>query len=191
MIQNLVAHHVAVTSTLAIFESFIGNRPPMEFQIEEKPSMSGESWSHILETRASLTEHADTSPWSVLLKKEMQFERDFVKAGGMLTAGCDPTGFGGILAGFGDQRGLELLVEAGFTPVEAIHIATENGAKWLGVDASIGTIAPGKAADIVVVDGNPIEKISDVEKVDTVFKDGVGYDPAKLRASVQGLAGIR
>ena len=191
MIQNLVAHHVAVTSTLAVFESFIGNRPPMEFEIEEKPSMSNESWSHVLEARASLAEHADTSPWSALLKKEMQFERDFVKDGGMLMAGCDPTGFGGILAGFGDQRGLELLVEAGFTPVEAIHIATENGAKWLGEDATIGTIAPGKAADIVVVEGNPVEKISDVEKVDTVFKDGVGYDPVKLRVSVQGLAGIR
>ena len=71
-------------------------------------------------------------------------------------AGCDPTGFGGIL-GFGDQRGLELLVEAGFTPVEAIHIATENGATWLGEDSSIGTIAVGKASDIVVVNGNPAE----------------------------------
>ncbi len=191
MIQELVARDVAVTSTLAIFESFIGSRPPLEFQIEERPSMSSESWSHVLETRASLAEHADKSPWAVLLKKEMQFERDFVKAGGLLMAGCDPTGFGGVLAGYGDQRNLELLVEAGFTPLEAIHIATENGAKWLGEDASIGTIAPGKAADIVVVDGNPAEKISDVEKVETVFKDGVGYDPAKLRASVQGLAGIR
>jgi imidazolonepropionase-like amidohydrolase len=191
MIQDLVARHVAVTSTLAIFESFIGTRAPLEFEMEEKPSMSGESWSHVLETRSGLAELTDKSPWSTLLKKEMEFERSFVKAGGLLMAGCDPTGFGGILAGFGDQRNLELLVEAGFTPVEAIHIATENGAKWLGEDASVGTIAAGKAADIVVIDGNPAEKIGDVEKVETVFKDGVGYDPVKLRASVQGLAGIR
>ncbi len=191
MIQDLVARHVAVTSTLAIFESFIGTRAPLEFEMEQKPSMSGESWSHVLETRASIAEHADKSPWSALLKKEMEFERSFVKAGGTLMAGCDPTGFGGILAGFGDQRELELLVEAGFTPVEAIHIYTENGAKWLGEDAGVGTIAVGKAADIVVVDGNPAEKISDIEKAETVFKDGVGYDPVKLRASVQGLAGIR
>ncbi len=121
----------------------------------------------------------------------MEFERSFVKAGGTLMAGCDPTGFGGILAGFGDQRELELLVEAGFSPVEAIHIFSENGAKWLGEDASLGTIAVGKAADIVVVDGNPVEKISNIEKVEMVFKDGVGYDPVKLRASVQGLSGIR
>lgn len=191
MIQNLVAHHVAVTSTLAIFESFSGSRPPLEFDMEQKPSMSSQSWSHVLETRAALAERADKSPWSALLKKEMQFERDFAKSGGLLMAGCDPTGFGGVLAGFGDQRGLELLVEAGFTPEEAIHMATENGAKWLGEDAAIGTIANGKAADIVVVDGNPVTKIGDVEKVETVFKDGVGYDPMKLRASVQGLAGIR
>ena len=191
MIQDLVARHVAVTSTLAIFESFIGTRAPLEFEMEEKPSMSGESWSHVLETRAGLAERVEKAPWSTLLKKEMEFERSFVKAGGLLMAGCDPTGFGGILAGFGDQRNLELLVEAGFTPVEAIHIATENGAKWLGEDASVGTIATGKAADIVVIDGNPAEKIGDVEKVETVFKDGVGYDPVKLRASVQGLAGIR
>ena len=191
MIQDLVTRHVAVTSTLAIFESFIGTRAPMEFEIEQKPSMSGESWSHVLETRTAIAERQDQSPWSGLLKKEMEFERSFVKAGGMLMAGCDPTGFGGILAGFGDQRELELLVEAGFSPVEAIHIATENGAKWLGEDASVGTIAPGKAADIVVVGGNPAEKIADIEKVETVFKDGIGYDPVKLRASVQGLAGIR
>jgi len=191
MIQDLVTRHVAVTSTLAIFESFIGTRAPMEFEMEQKPSMSDESWSHVLETRTSIAERQDQSPWSGLLKKEMEFERSFVKAGGMLMAGCDPTGFGGILAGFGDQRELELLVEAGFSPVEAIHIATENGAKWLGEDASVGTIAPGKAADIVVVGGNPAEKIADIEKVETVFKDGIGYDPVKLRASVQGLAGIR
>jgi len=55
----------------------------------------------------------------------------------------------------------------------------------------VGTIAMGKAADLVVVDGNPAQKISDVEKVEIVFKDGVGYDPQKLIASVRGLAGIR
>src|SRR5277367_2869564 len=138
MIQDLVGRHVAVTSTLAIFESFIGTRAPLEFEMEQKPSMSGESWSQVLETRASIAEHADKSPWAALLKKEMEFERSYVKAGGLLMAGCDPTGFGGILAGFGDQRELELLVEAGFTPVEAIHIYTENGAKWLGEDAGVG-----------------------------------------------------
>jgi imidazolonepropionase-like amidohydrolase len=95
------------------------------------------------------------------------------------------------LPGYGDQRGLELLVEAGFTPVEAIHIATQNGAIFLGEDATIGSIAVEKAADLVVIAGNPAERIDDIEKVETVFKDGVGFDPGKLTQSVVGLVGLR
>jgi hypothetical protein len=128
---------------------------------------------------------------AVSLKKEMQFERDFVKAGGLLLAGCDPTSFGGVLPGFGDQRGIELLVDAGFTPVEAIHIATQNGAQFLGESDSIGSIAAGKAADLVVLSGNPAQNIEDIENVQIVFKDGIGFDPVKLTQSVQGLVGQR
>lgn len=112
-------------------------------------------------------------------------------AGGLLIAGCDPTGYGAVLPGFGDQRNLELLVDAGFTPVEAIRIATLNGATYLGKEASIGSIAAGKDADMVVLEGNPAEKIENVEKVETVFKDGVGYDSAKLIESVRGMVGLR
>jgi imidazolonepropionase-like amidohydrolase len=191
MIRTLVEHHVAVTSTLAIFESFAPNRPPLEQELEPKNAMATEAWSDFATTRAEIAEHGDSSNWPGLLKKEMQFERSFVKAGGLLLAGCDPTGYGGILPGFGDQRGMELLVEAGFTPVEAIHIATENGATYLGEQEHVGSVAEGRAADLVVIDGNPAWKIEDVEKVETVFKDGVGYDPAKLRASVAGMVGIR
>jgi imidazolonepropionase-like amidohydrolase len=96
-----------------------------------------------------------------------------------------------VLPGYGDQRGLELLVEAGFSPEEAIRIATLNGAIFLGEERSIGSIAAGKAADLVVLAGNPAKHIDDVEKVETVFKDGLGYDPAKLRRSVEGLMGLR
>jgi imidazolonepropionase-like amidohydrolase len=191
MIRTLVEHHVAVTSTLAIFESFTPNRPPMEQEMAPKSAMATEAWSDFATTRAEIAEHGDSSNWPALLKKEMQFERSFVKAGGLLLAGCDPTGYGGILPGFGDERGMELLVEAGFTPLEAIHIATQNGAIYLGQQDHVGSVAEGRAADLVVVDGNPAAKIEDVEKVETVFKDGVGYDPAKLRASVAGMVGIR
>ncbi len=86
----------------------------------------------------------------------MRLERAFVKAGGMLIAGTDPTGAGGVVPGYADQRQIELLVEAGFTPLEAISIGTLNGAKYLGRDARIGSIALGKQADLVVVDGNPV-----------------------------------
>ena len=95
------------------------------------------------------------------------------------------------MAGFGDQREVELLVEEGFSPVEAIHIATLNGAQYLGDANKIGTIAAGKQADLVVIKGDPSQKIEDIENVETVFKDGVGYDSAKLIESVKGLVGSR
>ena len=120
---------------------------------------------------------------------DIALERQFVAAGGLLIAGPDPTGNGGVIPGFGDQRGLELLVEAGFSPIEAIRIGTLNGAIYLGLADSIGSIAPGKNADLIVVRGNPARSIGDVEKVETVFKDGVGFDSAKLIDSVQGRYG--
>jgi imidazolonepropionase-like amidohydrolase len=121
----------------------------------------------------------------------MEFERAFVQAGGLLLAGVDPTGPGGVLPGFGDQRDVELLVEAGFSPLEAIRIATLNGAQYLGESDRIGSIAPGKQADLVVIKGDPSVRIEDIENVEIVFKDGLGYDAPKLVESVKGLVGIR
>jgi len=131
------------------------------------------------------------SPRTALLRKEMDFEMAFVKAGGLLLAGPDPTGNGGVLPGFGDQREVELLVEAGFTPVEAIQIATENGALYLGRQYRIGSLAPGKQADLVLIKGDPSKRIGEIENVETVFKAGIGYDSKKLIDSVRGQVGIR
>jgi hypothetical protein len=131
------------------------------------------------------------SPMTALLRKEMDFEVAFVKAGGLLLAGPDPTGNGGVLPGFGDQREIELLVEAGFTPEQAIQIATENGAIFLGLQGRIGTLEAGKQADMVLIKGDPSKKIDDIENVETVFKNGVGYDSKKLIESVRGQVGIR
>jgi imidazolonepropionase-like amidohydrolase len=190
MIRDLVAHHVAVTSTLAVFEVSVPNRPSLKKMQRTKDALSLEGWSTYLRVRSAIAE--ENSPLSAAsFKKEMQFERDFVKAGGLLMAGCDPTSYGGVLPGYGDQRGLELLVEAGFTPIEAIHIATQNGATYLGESDQIGSIAAGKAADLVVIAGDPTKNIDDVENVQLVFKDGIGFDPAKLTQSVQGLVGQR
>ena len=190
MIRDLVSHHVAVTSTLAVFEISVPNRPALLKMMRAKDALSPPGWSTYLRIRGGIAE--ENSPLAAIsLKKEMQFERDFVKAGGLLLAGCDPTSFGGVLPGFGDQRGIELLVDAGFTPVEAIHIATQNGAIFLGESDNIGSIAAGKAADLVVLSGNPSQSIEDIEKVQLVFKDGMAFDPAKLIQSVQGMVGQR
>jgi hypothetical protein len=126
--------------------------------------------------------------WSDVLRQEMAFERAFVGAGGKLLAGADPTGWGAIVAGYGDQRGLELLVSAGFTPEQSIAIATSNGARFLH-DRTVGRIAEGLQADLVVLRGNPSRHISDVRNVELVFKDGVAYDPETLVAATAGTLG--
>jgi imidazolonepropionase-like amidohydrolase len=188
MIHDLVQHHVAITSTLPVFETFVPFRPPTQARVLE--ALQPASRADYLATRARVNEEGKQSPWTELFIKEMQFERDFVRAGGLLLAGEDPTGNGGDLAGFGDQRELELLVEGGFTPLEAIHIATANGAAFLGESYRIGSLAPGKQADLVVIKGDPSSNIADIEKVEVVFKDGVGYDSAKLIASVRESVGL-
>src|SRR5215208_420647 len=194
-IRTLVAKNVAITSTLPVFEA--GGAPLAQSGIGASSAllnqrvlnvMSTDARVRYLQARARVSHEAN---FVVLLRKVMDFEREFVKAGGLLIAGLDPTGNGGIVAGFGDLRQVELLVEAGFTPVEAIKIATLNGAKFLGEDARIGLIAIGKQADLMVVKGNPAATISDIENVEIVFKEGVGYNSEKLIQSVQGLVGIR
>jgi imidazolonepropionase-like amidohydrolase len=193
-IRTLVQKNVAITSTLPVFEA---NAPLTQSGIGASSAllnprvlnvMSTDARVRYLQNRARV---AGDSPAAELIRKAMAFERAFVKAGGLLIAGLDPTGNGGIVAGFGDHRQVQLLVEAGFTPVEAIQIATLNGAKFLGEEARIGSIAPGKQADLMIVKGNPAANIADMEKVEIVFKDGVGYDSEKLIQSVQGLVGIR
>ncbi|MHB8217117.1 MAG: amidohydrolase family protein [Candidatus Sulfotelmatobacter sp.] len=198
MIRDLAQRRVAVTSTLPVFEmgSFPG-RPTLQKRVLD--ALSPDARSALLERRVRSSDAgalrkaygSEISPWPAAFKKEMEFEHAFAQAGGLLLAGLDPTGMGGIIAGFGDQREVELLVEAGFTPVEAIHIATANGAEFLGDSDRIGTIAAGKQADLVVIKGDPSKKIEDIENVETVFKDGIGYDSAKLIESVRGVVGSR
>jgi hypothetical protein len=188
MIRDLVAHHVAVTSTLPVFETFVPGRAPLDARVLD--AMLPEARISYLRRRAAISDNAAKSDWAALFKKEMDFEHEFAKQGGLLLAGLDPTGYGGVIAGFGDQREMELLVEAGFTPVEAIHIATSNGAEFLGELDKIGTLTAGKAADIAVIHGDPSANIKDIEKVEMVFKDGVGYDSAKLIESVHGYVGL-
>lgn len=186
LIDNLVSHHVAVTSTLPVFEASVPLRPPLAPRFLH--ALSADAMQSYLTARGRVSA---ASPMGALMRKEMDFEVAFVRAGGRLLAGPDPTGNGGVLPGFGDQREVELLVEAGFTPVDAIHIATENGAVYLNRQDRIGTLAPGKQADLVLIKGDPSTNIADIEKVETVFKAGIGFDSEKLIDSVRGQVGIR
>lgn len=188
LIRHLVARHVAVTSTLPVFETAVPGRAPQDGRVLD--AMLPQARVEYLKTRERIAATKD-SPWPKMFQLEMAFERAFVEAGGTLLAGLDPTGYGGVIAGYGDQREVELLVEAGFTPVQALRIATLNGARFMGEDKEIGSIEVGKVADLVLVTGNPSKNIKDIEKVALVFKDGVGYDPTKLVQAANGTVGLR
>jgi hypothetical protein len=154
LIQNLISHHVAVTSTLPVFEASMPLRPKLQKRFLD--ALSNDAAQSYLTARGRIS--ADT-PMIPLFKKELEFELSFAKAGGLLLAGPDPTGNGGVLPGFGEDH--------------------------------IGSIAAGKQADLVLIKGDPSKKIEDIENVETVFKDGVGYDSQKIIESVQGQVGIR
>jgi imidazolonepropionase-like amidohydrolase len=186
VIEELVRRRVAITSTLTVFETSSASQPSAPQKVLD--AMLPEARRQYQQRRAAILQAADTS--NHMVRKEMQLEKMFADAGGLLVVGTDPTGFGGVVAGYSNQRALELLVQAGFSPLEAIRIATLNGAKYLGRDAKIGTVAVGKQADLVVVRGNPAVRIDDVENVEIVFKRGIGYDSAKIFDSVKGRVGL-
>jgi imidazolonepropionase-like amidohydrolase len=188
-IREMVSNKVAMSSTLAVYELSFPDRPPLEDRVLD--ALAPEAREEYLTTRKETSARAAQSTMPQLFRKAQEFERAFVKAGGLLGAGVDPTGMGGALPGYGDQRNFELLIEAGFTPVEAIRIMTLNGATVLGVADRLGSVAAGKVADLVVIRGNPVATPGDIRNVTIVFKDGVGYDSPKLLASVKGTVGIR
>ena len=189
LIATLIRHHVAITSTLPVFEESLGGgRPPLRQQALEAMSPQAREDFFLRRQRPPSAPAPKIDP-SLLWKHDLSLERAFAAAGGLLLSGPDPTGAGDVLPGFGDQRGLELLVEAGFSPVEAIRICTLNGAIYLGTEKQIGSVAPGKNADLVVIRGDPSKQISDIENVEIVFKDGIGYDSQKLVNSTRGRYG--
>src|SRR5689334_1107836 len=188
-IKKMVDKHVPMTSTLAVFEMFFQNRPTKDERTLD--AMAPEVRQAYMQMRTTIDTASKWPFTAEALHNAMAFEKAFVDAGGLLAAGVDPTGFGGALPGFGDQRNYELFIEAGFTPAQAVQIMTANGAKILGAYDRFGSIERGKAADLVVLNGDLAADPSAIRKVTTVFKDGVGYDSPKLIASVKGQVGIR
>ncbi|HTI62793.1 MAG TPA: amidohydrolase family protein [Gemmatimonadaceae bacterium] len=185
LIRHLIERHVALTSTLTVFETFTPGRPEPPGLDVLVPELREQ-----FEQRYAAAQRNTSSLYATLFPKDRELEVAFFRAGGLLLAGTDPTGGGGVIPGYSDQREIELLVESGLTPLEAIKVATLNGATYLGRSKSVGSIAPGKQADLVVIDGDPSTRIEDIRKVELVFKQGVGYDPAKLIDSVRGKVGL-
>jgi len=186
LIRLLVERHVAVTSTLPVFEQALPLHGPLNPRAMAVLSpQAKEAYLYERNIAATRAPSARAQAFAQAYTNDLGLERQFAAAGGLLLAGPDPTGNGGVIPGFGDQREIELLVEGGFTPIEAVRIATLNGATYLGLQDRIGSIAAGKDADLFIVKGNPAANIADIENVIVVFKDGVGYDSAKLLDSVR------
>ena len=194
LIASLVKHGVAITSTLPGRAASLTN---MEASADGAPAVRAEILQAMspslrdvyLDSRNRPASEAVQARTALQLRRSTELERAFVAAGGLLLAGPDPVGINGLLPGFGDQREIELLVQGGFAPAQAIRIATLNGAIFLGRQDQIGSIAVGKNADLVVMKGNPIARIAEIENVEIVFKDGAGYDTKKLLESVKGRYG--
>jgi imidazolonepropionase-like amidohydrolase len=184
-IRDIVKYKTAVVSTLGVYETFVAGHV---IDPRGLAFLDPDTRAEVIAANAALSTSELTVP-PRLLQKMMQWERAFVAAGGLLGAGSDPWGTG-FLPGLGNLRNFELLVKTGFTPEQAIQILTHNGARILREDSRFGSVAVGKAADLVVIKGDPTRTPSDVYNVVTVFKDGLGFDAAKLRAAVNGKVGI-
>jgi imidazolonepropionase-like amidohydrolase len=185
LMQLLIRKKVAITSTLPVFEPYTdreiihgGGLDALLPEIKEKLT---EEWKE--------SQHKDSVSIR-LFKKELAWEKQFYDAGGLLVAGTDPTGAGRTIAGYSDYREIELLAEAGFTPLQAIKICTLNGAIYLGRTKETGTIEKGKKADLVLINGDPEKNIKDIRNTEIVFKNGVGFDSKKLFDSVKGKVGL-
>ena len=122
--------------------------------------------------------------------KNLIWVKRFYDKGGKLVAGTDPTGAGRTVAGYANQRTVEILIEAGFTVAEAIKICTLNGATYLEQQNTIGTIEIGKIADFILINGDLEANIKNIRNMETVFKDDVGFDSQKLFESVKGKVGL-
>ncbi|MBL6939235.1 MAG: amidohydrolase family protein [Alphaproteobacteria bacterium] len=188
LIQTLIAHHVALTSTLTVFETFTPGRPEApeaarSMLIPELRQMYEQVW-------AATPANDNSKPYATIFPKLMKMERMFAAAGGTLIAGTDPTGYGGVIPGFSGKREVQLLVEAGFSFPEALKLATLNGAHYLGRDADVGSLTLGKRADILLVDGDPMKDTAALDRMPFVFKKGVGYNTAAIFDEFRGKVGL-
>ena len=182
LIEFLVEQKVTLTSTLAITESHFPHRPQGEDRALRY--LAAEQRAAYDERQARLKETADrTSFTPEVLARLWRFERMIVEAGGLLVAGPD-TGRH-VLPGIGDQRNYELLQEAGFDRAEALQILTLNGAVALGIAEQVGSIEPGKKADLVLLRG----EATTVREIVTVWKGGEAYDPGQLLVGLEGGVG--
>jgi imidazolonepropionase-like amidohydrolase len=177
IIKLLLDHHVVVDDTLALMEIILHplDHPISGFEpgiLKVAPELK-----QALETMGAAPAKAAQS--AATFRAMETTVRILHQAGVPIVAGTDQT-----VPGFSLDREIELHVQAGFTPMEAIQSATIVAARAMGMENDSGTIEVGKRADVILVDGNPLENISDIRKVSAVFAAGKMYQPAALWSSV-------
>jgi len=189
--RDMIDAGVGMTSTLAVYENFVVGRPPVD-----QRSLDMLAPEIAAAVKAENDRYVNAPPDAELgfppamFQKALEYEAAFVRAGGTLAAGVDPTGYGAALPGFGDQRNFELLREADFSPQQVVQIMSANGARILGIDDTTGTIEPGKLAEMVLLEGDLEADATVIKNVRLVFKDGVGYDSAAMLESIKGEVGL-
>ncbi len=187
IIEAMVSKRVYWTPTIADWRAFSPGRNRFKREEAKLFSLPGlrympRSWLDKNEYYFSGTANLDSELRSRIelgYRKLKDFLRRFVEAGGKVRTGSDPHN---LLPAYTVHRELELFVEAGLTPMQAILAATKNTAERIGRERDFGQIAPGTFADIVIVDGNPLKNISDTRKIRMVFKEGrpvkLGFHPS-------------
>jgi len=185
LMDILIENDVAITSTLPVFEPYTGREVVVGGGID---AMSPEIKETLLKNHLRRQFRDSTSMKN--FKKQMAWEKRFYDKGGKLVAGTDPTGAGRTIAGYANQRVIELFIEAGFSINEAIKISSLNGADYLDIAAKTGSIEVGKKADLVLIDGDLESNVNHIRKMEIVFKDGIGFDSKKIFESMKGKVGM-
>lgn len=188
VVDHLIAEGVALTTTPTVFERSATGRPlpPAAALASIEPGLRERVERRYTALRDNVSPGAQE-----LFQDLLRAVLIFHQRGGHLVAGIDPTGGGDVLPGHANQRLIQLLLEGGFPVEEAIQVVTLNGARYLEAADVIGSVEPGKRADLVLMQGDLRADAETLRRPVLVFKDGVGFDAPGLLASVQGSVGIR
>jgi len=181
LIEILKAKRTTYVPTLAVYEAHQPSRVS-ERALAVLDADAREAIARAVRSSARGDEEtsARARRWRYLLENARRLH----EAGIPIGVGTD-AGMTGTFHGFATLRELELLVEAGLTPLEALTAGASVSARALGVEGERGTIAPGKVADLVLIDGRPDERIGDIEKTARVFLGGAELDPRTLETAIQ------
>ena len=175
LVELMKQHGTSLDTTLTAFEDNFTQRqgqlsPSYAAVADHVPVSVARGWH---ENSMNVTEK-NAAKYRASYAKMVEFVGQLYRAGVPLEAGTD------AIAGFTLHRELELYGKAGIAPADALRIATWNGARFTGRLADLGSIEPRKLADLILVDGDPTQNISDIRRVSLVMKEGVVYFPAEV-----------